>query len=442
MKKPWMQTVSFLLLMAVIAGFTFFSFFDDETVSMRENRNLSGRPEFSGENWFSGEFATGFESFLSDHVFERDSVIDTAHVLEDLAAKEMEVQIVASSAAVDDGGAAPKTSGVKSEGKAEVKEEEKADGETESTKTDTASLGIADDEVTGERLILNDRIVGSFVYESNRVEEYVNSVNLFFNMFPDYMTKAIIMVPKRIAFEEPEIAKLADPQLPAIEQTYSLVDPTVIPIDVYSVLKENSARLDNLYFRTDHHWTHFASYLAAKQLFDTLGQPFKPIDKYQKIIGKSFLGYYYAQNHSESIKNHPDELIYYIPTDHDIVKVTCFNYSENGELKTVVKPLIDASRQGYYSFHPSGTDWSAIEGANPDGPSIMLLGDSYTDAFVSWLAENSKSVVKIDPRDYPDGREGLMKIVDEYGINEVVVCDFTDIYSSSWFIGEIESLTE
>ena len=47
-------------------------------LSESENRMLAGFPKLSAASLFSGEFMTGFESFLSDAFFGRDALVRTS----------------------------------------------------------------------------------------------------------------------------------------------------------------------------------------------------------------------------------------------------------------------------------------------------------------------------------------------------------------------------
>ena len=48
------------------------------TVSEKENRTLQGRPQFSVVAWFDGSFMSELESFLSDQMIERDSILSAS----------------------------------------------------------------------------------------------------------------------------------------------------------------------------------------------------------------------------------------------------------------------------------------------------------------------------------------------------------------------------
>ena len=67
--------IYFWLFLLLCAGLGTLIFADrEERVSESEKRMLAAFPDTSAESVFSGEFSSGFESFLSDGIFLRDSV--------------------------------------------------------------------------------------------------------------------------------------------------------------------------------------------------------------------------------------------------------------------------------------------------------------------------------------------------------------------------------
>ena len=67
--------IYFWLFLLLCAGLGTLIFADrEERVSESERRMLAAFPDTSAESIFSGKFSSGFESFLSDGIFLRDSV--------------------------------------------------------------------------------------------------------------------------------------------------------------------------------------------------------------------------------------------------------------------------------------------------------------------------------------------------------------------------------
>ena len=439
MKKPFIMILAFVLLCAGMLGFTGYAFWDTATESQRENRLLAELPTMDDKtwlhDWFSGSFAEAFESFLNDHVYKRDVLIDAAQRMEGFLEKEMEIKLVSTGTTPDNGSKKDQQTGRLPQDTAP----ENNSGEKNNETLPPAPTG---ETVDGGVVILNDRILTTYFNSEKNIDCYVEAASAFFDLFPDYVTKVNMLVPTRIAFEEPAVASICDSQKEAIQEVYSRLDPMIYTVDAHSALEANSTVLDDIYFRTDHHWTHYGAYLGAKAIFDTLEQDFVTIDHYQKSFEDTFLGYLYAQHPSESLKQHKDQLICYFPEEHPVLTAENHKYDETGNMTVETAPILDPSRSGYYSFAARNYAWLDIQGANPQGPSVLLVGDSYCNALCTWIAENASRVVLIDPRDYNLGKEGIMELYTRYRFSEVFLCDYVCVLESSYFIGKIGGLTE
>ena len=433
MKKPIITILAFVLLIAAMFGAVLYCFWDTATESVAENRTLASQPTANRTDWFSGSFSKAFESFLNDHVYARDVFISAAQTMEGSVEKQMELKIVKSTGALN---APSDTSGPVSQRTQEAVTNE----------PQTQDPGQTVDESAGDTesnvVILSDRILSTFHRSEKKLSYYADTVGAFFDLFPDYVIKVNMLVPSRIAFEESQVAALSDDQKATIEEVYAMLDPMVYTVDAYSALQAAGGDLDKIFFRTDHHWTHFGAYLGAKAIFDTLEQDFTGIEHYEEQSGDPFLGYLYDQHQTESLKQHRDALVCYFPREHETLLVENHRYDESGALTVSMEPILDLSRQGYYSFGSRSFSWMEIEGANPRGPSVLLVGDSYCNALSTWIGENASRLVVIDPRDYTGGKEGVLDLYQKYNFSQVIVCDYTGVLESSYFIGKIKSLTE
>lgn len=434
MKKPGILIAVFLLLLLLIGGISAYAFFDTQTISEAENRTLAKRPTLSAQSWFSGAFATGAEDFLSDHVYQRSALVAVAKRMEALMERKTEIKLVTHNASDMAGNAAAQTAQA---GQTEISPEGGA-----TTALDNAGALAAEEETTQDRLILEDRILSVYRDAPDNLTYYAQVANAFFGMFPDYINKYCLLAPSRIAFETPDIAAYSDDQKAAIAFVYDKLDPLVTSIDTYPNLEKRSQRLDDIYFRTDHHWTHLGAYCAAEAMFETIGLPYSPLDAYERKEANGFLGYYYAQDPDPALENHRDELIYYLPKEHSVPRSVLYIPNEDGTLEPEESVTVNPLRGGYYTFAGSSFAYAVTDGARADGGSILLVADSYGNAFSTWLAENYSRVVQIDPRDYVLGREGVLALAEEYAITDVMLCDYLGAVDSAYFPAQIEHLTE
>ena len=435
MKRSGIMISVFLAALLVIAAVCAYAFIDTGTVSEKENRDLAKRPALTESSWFSGEFATGMEDFLSDHVFRRQELVGAAQHLEELMGRKGGIRLVTHDSTEMGAGS---TAGSDTGGKTAMPGESAA-----GTGTVTATGGEnAGEAELQDRLVLDDRILQIYTDAPDALSYYAKTANSFFGLFPDYINKYCLVAPSRIAFETADVAGYSDDQREAIAYVYDKLDPIVTTVDAYSALEAHSGRLDDLYYRTDHHWTQLAAYYAFEAMANTAGLEYSPVEQYTRNEGNPFLGYFYAQDPSTELEGHKDELIYYLPNEHSVPGETLFVPNTDGVLEEETGLTVNVMRGGYYTFTGSSFSYVVMDGAKDDGSCILLVADSYGNAFSTWLAENYDTVIQIDPRDYTGGRDGIMALAEEYGVTDVMLCDYLCAINTMYFTSQIQNLTE
>ncbi len=120
----------------------------------------------------------------------------------------------------------------------------------------------AQDGTKQELLVLEDRLLELYHYDSKACDGYAQAVNAYADWLPEQINMYHMLVPMRIAFEEQQYRQLSDNQQQAIGQVYGQLDSRIRTIDVYTRLEQHQA--EPVYFRTDHHWTALGAYYGAQ----------------------------------------------------------------------------------------------------------------------------------------------------------------------------------
>ncbi|MEG1524637.1 MAG: DHHW family protein [Clostridia bacterium] len=425
MKKPGFSIFLFLLALTVISVVSGYAFFDKQTISEKENRTLAKQPDLTVSSWFSGDFARDMEQFLTDHIFERTQLISAAQSFEKLLERKTEIKLVTH--ATDMGEEmqnAHQPSGVADVTPGTVKDE-LSTTQTESDQQD--------------QILLADRILTVYKNNLTTMNYYEKTANSLYALFPDYVKKYCFLVPSRIAFEAPEYTRYSDDQQVAIQTVYQALDNLVTKVNVFSALKTHSEDLNQLYFRTDHHWTSLAAYYAAEALWKSIDMDYVPIEKYEQRKGKPFLGYLYAQNPSSGIDEYPDELLYYVKNNH-ICPEMLYLPDKDGKLEPEQTETLNPLRQGYYTFLGSSFSHVVIDGSATNGSCLLVIADSYGNVLAPWLAENFDTVIQIDPRYFSGGKVEMMALVSEYGVTDFMLVNYSVVLQSPYFVSQMENL--
>jgi len=437
MKRNLAWVCILVLMFCFLLAISVYSYWDQQTISVSENRALTPMPLLTVDTWFSGEYAKQAEDFYSDHALFRNWLVSRAQQMEVLMERQSEVKLVSHDVdiGVDINTVDPNSA--QNSAANEAGDAQAADSNTLAVSDNVANSG--DDQQ--DYLILDDRILSVFVYSESSIWYYINTANTCFNAVPDYVNKYLMLAPSRMEFEEPDIRLYSDEQKPVIDLVYENTDSLVRTVDCYTPLSEQD--VNETYYRTDHHWSQFGAYFAAKAFFEEAGVDYVPIEQYDKFVGKPFLGYLYAQNNTMAakLKTNPDKLEYYLYNDINN-KETYYTNEENGTYLEGQDVMIDPARQGYYTFLQASCTYLVLEGSKNDGSCILVVGDSYADALVTWFAQSYERIILLDPREYIEGRTGFLNMIHTMGVTDFLIINHINDLEHVYYTSQIENLTK
>ena len=174
-------------------------------------------------------------------------------------------------------------------------------------------------------------------------------------------------------------------------------------IDPRSALK-NAASEDQVYYRTDHHWTTYGAYIAYKTLAEELQLPGKDRTYEKEMITDSFSGTLTASSGFRTSET--DKVYVYIPQPEENVSV--YYASEGIRSASFYKTENLEVRDKYTVFFNGNHPQIKIETASTSTKVLLVIKDSYANCFVPFLAADYQKIIMIDPRYYTDDIETLM----------------------------------
>ena len=220
-----------------------------------------------------------------------------------------------------------------------------------------------------------------------------------------------------------------------ILQDEGMLTTPIVTLDVGDTL---GAHYDNeyIFYRTDHHWTGLGAYYASRFFLDTVGRSYPSLDYYTEVEVGNFLGSLYRHTQSEVLKKYPDTTYAYkTPAVQTITIYT------DGEYRTA--PLIDenvTSSNKYLCF--SGGDVAYYEMHNEnitDGSKILIIKESYANAFMPMLVDSYEYVYAVDYRFW---RGDLTSFVRENEIDTVLFLNYLVCTVDDYSIRCIEKLVQ
>ena len=314
----------------------------DREFSEMENRNLEQMPTLSVNTLLSGEFMKNFETYTTDQFVGRDTWI-----------------------------------GLKSS-------TERALGKKENNNVyfcDQNTLITRFDQPDAAKVTENLNYVNTFV-------ENVD-IPVTFSLIP---TQACIWADRL-----PEGAPNAS-QTALLEQAQAAV-PGATWADLYTPLMAHKD--ENIFYRTDHHWTSLGAYYGSTALADALGYTPVPLDTYTETVRSTeFYGTVFSSSGVRWVN--PDTITTYVPDTG--ITVTSYTYDSSGNPVEEPRALYDTSflsvKDKYSMFLGGNQSLGVVKTPNADKPKLLILRDSYTDSLVPFLTPHFSEIHLIDLRHY------------------------------------------
>ncbi len=318
-----------------------------------ENRYLQKAPRLTLETLMSGEFSEDAESFCADHVFLRDEWVALKAYMSRFTGKH------------ENGGVYFGADGTL------ISKVDSPDGETITKKAEYVSA-------------LSENI----------------SVPVYFGLVP---TAASVWADKL-----PKNAPNADEKA-VIGELYEKSGADCI--DLCSAL-ESHAR-EEIYYRTDHHWTSLGAFYGANAIFDAMGLENISLSDYEKTtVSDNFYGTAWSRSGARWIS--PDSIDIYVHED----GIDVMSMPDTKLVEGKLYYYEHLEEKDKYSFFLGGNQPLCIIKTKNDGQKILVIRDSYCDSLAPFLTERFSEIHLFDLR---YNRTSIKSYVEENSIDAVLV---------------------
>lgn len=395
------SALSIFLFLGTLLFFLFLSIIDeDQIVSESEKRNLAKRPAFSVSQLFSGKWTTDYENYYSDNFPFRDVFISLS--------KKIETALTRFSLG-EDGSVIVKVEKDENDFAGEKLTVEDKNKQSTTAKPTTAQKTTVlaennaeyanekDAVITSSILIANKRAMELFSYSDSMLNNYASLINNIAKSVGDNATVYSLVAPTSIEFYGTKQYRTGShSQRNAIEKLYGMFSKEVQTVDAYSVLAKNTD--EYIYFKTDHHWTARGAYCAYTAFCNKKNITLRSLEDYadQGRIPGDFLGTLYAQTKSDALAKNPDYVEFFKPEN---VEGKIYSSAEMTDPMSfyVVARNVNSSNK-YLAFIAGDQPLEKITTQNKNGKKIIVLKESYGNAFVPFLCNDYEEIYVLDPR--------------------------------------------
>lgn len=316
------------------------------------------------------------------------------------------------------------------------------------TTTSTVESGSNQTTTTVDPAVLQqNQSLGAIIVKGDTAYEYYNFVQSTANTYTATVNRAhtklsgvnvySMIVPTSIdvMLEPDKRPANSSDQGKAINYMYGSMFADIKAVDVRSSLL--SHRNEYIFFHTDHHWTARGAYYAFVEFAKAAGKSAPPLSAFEEKAFDGFLGSFYAQTQNAGLKLGGDTVYAYKPQG-NISMV----YGKTVATATVNYPLIaDVTgwnpRYKYSTFIGGDNAYSCITNADiTDGSSIVLIKDSYGNAFAPYLATLYHKVHVIDFRYFT---EDFTAFVKANGVQDVLFLNNISATRNGTLVNKLDS---
>lgn len=366
----------FLFFLVIAVAFNLFT--KDKTYSETENRMLAQKPEFSFGSLASGKYMSDMEDYVTDQFFIRDKWINLK-VLEDMVLGKRE------------------------------------------------SNGV----YIGKKQYLME-IPGAPAQAD--LDNNLDSINSFAARHQD-LNMVMSLVPNAAYIYDQLVPRNAPVRNQAEDISYvkKAVGESLNYVDLTETMYAHND--EEIYYKTDHHWTT----LGAKYAFDTLASPLgiqNPAENYKIYpVTHSFSGTLASKSGYDRAL---DTIEIYVPQD---VTTDCVvNYTdEQKKSASLYNSEALENKDKYEVFF--GGNHTRIDISTPleEKKNLLVFKDSYANCFLPFLIPYYRNITVIDPRYYYDD---IDKLISDNEITDVLFLYNVNTFMSDNSLGDVLAAEE
>ena len=285
----------------------------------------------------------------------------------------------------------------------------------------------ADDELAlyGDLVILGDTIFSRQGFSQYSADHHIELCNRIGNTLADWGVRFFnLPVPTAVGVMVssdflPEIG-CAD-QGKILRYMFAQENENVYKVNVFNNLLAHND--EYLYYHGDHHWADLGAYYAYEEFCHVAGFEPLALSEFTEVNMGRFEGTSYYNAGCPS--NVSDEMIAYVPPGNLHMYIP-----EYPSLDTPILDMTDAAVSMKYNCFIGGDNSVTVLTNDdlPDGPTCIVIKDSFGNPFTVFLTQHYHKVVVIDYRNFD---RTLTSYLAEYGAQDVILVQSIGVSQNS-----------
>ncbi len=282
------------------------------------------------------------------------------------------------------------------------------------------------DFLTNGMFIYGDGVYTPAYYSESSAKYYAQTMAYYKSLFGKDVRVNVIMTPvSSMVIDNPSVQARISDQGEIQDKVAALMDKSVNFVDVYSEMYAH--RDEYLFFKSDHHWTQLGAYYAYRAFAESLDMvPTELKDLNYSVINDSYSGSMYTFTKDSRVKNFKDTIESWTTKKKMTMTVTT-SYGGINTYDSCITPY----GNNYVSFIAGDNPYTVINvPENPQDKNILVLKDSFGNAFVPYLCEHYGNIIVVDVR-YTD--MNVYEHLKDYSLTDIVfVNNVQAALSTTW----------
>ena len=413
------KTLVWVVAVMMSAFVVVFCVLPRSTYSELEKRDLRKFPEFSWASLFGGNFTAEVSNWFSDSEPFRDVFMTGSMKLKSLQAFKTKSSVTFH--------AAQELTETVTDTMPEVEAlgDQRDIAEFHSNVDANAKMESAGVIVVGNAP--NARALMAFKNKNKGEKSFAKVVNSYRQAFSPEVNVYCMVIPTAVEYYCPASAEsCSQPEFPVLTELYALIDSAVQVVDLYMVLGEHVD--EDIYLRTDHHWSPLGAYYAARQFAMVAGVKVPELADFESHAMKDYVGSMFGFSKDITVKKSPEDFVYYTPCEVQYA-TTYIKYDLDEDFQIVGEEqphqgpfFVEVSGTGsaYCTFMGSDARITQVKTDSDCPRRLLVMKDSFGNAIPGYLFGSFEEVHVIDFRYFT---YNIKDYVTEHGITDILMAN-------------------
>ena len=261
--------------------------------------------------------------------------------------------------------------------------------------------------------IYGDAVYTQGAYSYANAKNYLDTALYYKNLFGANTAVNVVVAPvSSMVIDNPQITSQIPDQRVIMDNMASICDPSVNFVDTYAEMYAH--RNDYLFFKTDHHWTARGAYYAYVAFAKSKGFTPTPLEDFDYVLKNEYYqGSMYMYTQDARVQNFYDEVEAFISRKPHTMTITTRQGTTENYNSSVV-----SFNDTYVSFIAGDNPYTVINvPGNPQNMNVLVLKDSFGNAFVPFLCEHYGNIIVVDTR---YSSFNIYDQLADYGITDII----------------------